>query len=483
MKLTPRKLFFILLILGLFVMTLYPIVDPDFWWHLRTGQLIVQIQSIPRTDPYSFTNIGRPWITHEWLSEVVLFWLFQLGSYGLLIFTFSLIITGAFLFSYLRSPIETRPFVAGFTLLLCAIASAPTWGVRLQMISLLLTSVFLFLLDQYQIKNTINFLIPLPLIMLVWVNLHAGYILGLAIIAIYIGGSFIDFIFIRIRKTESEHAPVIRPILMLFSALGLCAITALANPNGFKILIYPFQTLTSQAMQQFIQEWFSPDFHQLEWQPFAWIILALIGCGMLGKKGFSPTKILLTLIFGYSALRSIRIIPLFAVVVIPILAEQIGAIIKVKPNIKPLSWFFKWSAPILVVFAFFAATLHFSQIVQGQQNSEEANFPKAATNWISINQPKGNLFNSYNWGGYIIWRLYPQYHVYIDGRADVYGDIFINNYVNIYRAKPGWEQTFDSYSINLVLIDPGSPLAIALEQSLGWKMVYKDDLSIVFEKY
>jgi hypothetical protein len=483
MQLTTRKLFFILLILGLFVMTLYPIVDPDFWWHVRTGQLIAQTQSIPHTDPYSFTNMGRPWITHEWLSEVVLFWLFQLGSYGLLIFTFSLIITGAFLFSYLRSPIETRPFVAGFTLLLCAIASAPTWGVRLQMISLLLTSIFLFLLDRYQIKNTINYLIPLPLIMLVWVNLHAGYFLGLAIIAIYIGGSFIDFIFLRIRKTESEHAPDFSPILMLCGALGLCVLTTLANPNGINILIYPFQTLTSQAMQQFIQEWFSPDFHQLEWQPFAWVILALIGCGMLGKKEFSPTKILLTIIFGYSALRSIRIIPLFAVVVIPILAEQIGAIIKVKPNIKPQSRFFKWSAPILLVIAFLFATLHFSQIVQGQQNSEETNFPKAAINWISKNQPKGNLFNSYNWGGYIIWRLYPQYQVYIDGRADVYGDIFINNYVNIYRAKPGWEQTFDSYSINLVLIDPGSPLAIALEQSLGWKMVYKDDLSIVFEKY
>jgi hypothetical protein len=182
-------------------------------------------------------------------------------------------------------------------------------------------------------------------------------------------------------------------------------------------------------------------------------------------------------------LRSIRIIPLFAIVVIPILAEQIGAIIKVKFSIKPQSRFYKWSAPILLVIAFLAATLHFSQIVQGQQNSEEVNFPKAAINWIAINHPKGNLFNSYNWGGYIIWRLYPQYQVYIDGRADVYGDSFINSYVNVYRAKPGWEQTLDSYSINLVLIDPGSPLAFALSQSLGWKMVYEDELSVVYQKY
>ncbi len=288
---------------------------------------------------------------------------------------------------------------------------------------------------------------------------------------------------LRIRKTEGEKRPSIKPIILLSCILGLSILASFANPNGYKILIYPFQTLTSQSMQQFIQEWFSPDFHQLEWQPFAWIILALIGCGMLGKKAFSPTKILLTLIFGYSALRSIRLIPLFAIVVIPILTEQISAIINVKPVIKPQSRLFKWSAPILMVIAALAATLHFSQIVQSQQNSEETNFPKAAVNWIANNQPKGNLFNSYNWGGYIIWRLYPQYQVFIDGRADVYGDSFINNYVNVYRAQPGWEQTLNSFSINLVLIDPGSPLARALIQSPGWKIVFEDNLSVVFQKY
>ncbi len=197
MHLTIRKLFFILLMLGLFSMTLYPIVDPDFWWHLRTGQLIIQTQSIPHTDPFSFTNFGRPWITHEWLSELGLYWLFQFGSYGLLIFVFSLIITGAFLLSYLRCPVETRPYVAGFTLLLCAIATAPTWGVRPQMISLFITSGFLFLLDRYQSNEKVKYLIPLPLITLVWANLHAGYFLGLVIIFIYVAGSFFDYIYFK----------------------------------------------------------------------------------------------------------------------------------------------------------------------------------------------------------------------------------------------------------------------------------------------
>ena len=150
MRLTIRQLFFIVLFIGLFLMTLRPIADPDFWWHLRTGQLIVQTHSIPHSDPFSFTNTGKPWIAHEWLTELFFYGLYQLGSYGLLIFVFSAFITGAFIFAYLRSPEESRPYVAGFSLLLGAIATAPTWGVRPQMISLFITSVFLYLLDRFR---------------------------------------------------------------------------------------------------------------------------------------------------------------------------------------------------------------------------------------------------------------------------------------------------------------------------------------------
>jgi hypothetical protein len=482
MRLTIRQVFFVLLVLGLFLMTLRPVTDPDFWWHLRTGQIIVQSHSIPHTDLFSFTNSGKPWIAQEWLSEVILYGLFQLGSYSLLIFFFSLIITGAFLLSYIRSPLETRPFVAGFTLLLGSIATAPTWGVRIQMISLLLTSLFLFLLDHFQKESKLKYIIPMPFIMMVWVNLHAGYFLGLVIIAIYIVVSLIELIKVDHLIIESPRVPDLKPILMLCGALGLSILATLANPNGFHILLYPFQTMTSQAMQQFIQEWFSPDFHQLEWQPLIWFILALIGAGMLGKKEISPTKILLTLIFGYSALRSIRFIPLFAIVAIPILAEQIGSIIKIKSEVKFPSRIFKWTATILIVVTMLVVTLHFSQVVQGEQKSEAAIFPRAAVDWIEAHQPEGNLFNSYGWGGYIIWRLYPQYLVYIDGRADVYGDNFIYTYLDVYRAQPGWEQTLGLNGVRLVLVEPESGLASAMRLSINWEIAYEDQMSVIFSK-
>ena len=482
MRLNLRQVFFLILILGLFLMTLRPIADPDFWWHLRTGQLIVQTHTIPHFDPFSFTNNGKPWVAHEWLSEVFMYSLYRIGGYGLLIFVFSIVICGAFILAYLRSPQESKPYIAGFTLFLGALATAPTWGVRPQMISLLLTSLFLFVLDRFRNTGKFIYIFPLPIITLVWVNLHAGYFLGLAIISIYIAGDLFDLIKNELQKTEGSAISNLKSPLILSAVLGVSVLTAIANPNGFNILLYPFQTLNSPAMQQFIQEWFSPDFHLLEWQPLALFFLALIGLGMLSRKSISPTKILLTLCFGYAALRSMRNVPLFAVVAIPILAEQVGSLVKIRPEIKTPSRLLKWMIPIMLFCIVSVIGFRFVQVTQGQSLSEAENFPKAAVDWIEKNQPKGNLFNSYGWGGYLIWRLYPQYPVYIDGRADVYGDKFIFTYLDVYRAQTEWEQVLDAQFVQLVLVESESGLASALRQSGDWVISYEDQISIIFER-
>ena len=483
MKLSIRQVFFIILILCLFLMTIRPIADPDFWWHLRTGQIIVQTHSIPHTDSFSYTKVGEPWITHEWLSEILIYALFRLGSYGLLIFIFSLIITGAFLLTYLRSPVETRPYMAGFVLLFGAISTAPTWGVRPQMLSLLFASFFLLLLDRFWQDGKLKFLIPLPLIMLIWVNLHAGYFLGLVLVGIYIAGGLIEILVAGIFKREQvDRLPTFRAILSLSITLGVCILATLANPNGIFIIIYPFQTLTSSSMQHFIQEWFSPDFHQMMWQPLAWLILTLIGVGMISKKSISPTNILMTIVFGYAALISMRNIPFFALAAIPVLSEQISSLINIRKSAYAPSRLFRLIVPILLGSILLITSLRFIQVVNGQQKTEANNFPQAAVDWMQKNVPAGNLFNSYNWGGYLIWRLYPQYRVYIDGRADVYGDAFIFDYLSIYNAEPGWEDKLNNRGVHTILVESDAPLANVLRQSPAWHVSFLDKQSIIFVK-
>ncbi|MGD0877171.1 MAG: hypothetical protein ABSA01_03360, partial [Anaerolineales bacterium] len=377
----------------------------------------------------------------------------------------------------------TRPYIAGFVLLLGAVSTAPTWGVRPQMISLLLASLFLLLLDRYKNKSNLYFLVPLPLIMLVWVNLHAGYFLGLVLIVIFITGELVDLLLSGFIKREQDLPPPnLKSILALCITLGVSILVTLVNPNGVLIIIYPFQTLTSSSMQQFIQEWFSPDFHQLMWQPLAWLILALIGFGMVSKKSISATNILLTVGFGYAALISMRNIPFFALAAIPVLSDQIGSLINIHSTVAAPGRLYRLMIPILLAGIFLITCLRFIQVVQDQPRTELENFPKTAVDWLQNNPPTGNLFNSYNWGGYLIWRLFPQVRVYIDGRADVYGDAFIFDYMSIYNAEPGWESKLNDQDIQTILVESNAPLADALRQSPAWHVSFSDKLSTIFVK-
>jgi hypothetical protein len=478
MRITVRQLFVVILFLALFSMAMRPIADPDFWWHLRTGQWIVETHAIPHADPFSFTNPGKTWIAHEWLSEILIYGIYRIGGYGLLILTFAGIITAAFLLVYLRS--DEQPYIAGFALLMGALATAPTWGVRPQMISLLLSASFLYLLDRYIKLRKTKYLIPLPCLTLLWVNLHAGYALGFVIVGIYIAGDIFELVKAKVTKAESTNLPTHKTILMLCGILILCVLAALGNPNGIRLLTYPLETLSSQAMQQNIQEWFSPDFHQIEWQPLAWLILALIGAGLLGGKSISPTKILLTLVFGYAALRSMRHVPLFAIAAIPVLAEEIGSVVRIRPEVQKPNRLVKWVNLLLLACTILVAGLRFVSVVQEQVNTEKEKFPAAAVDWIIQHHPEGNIFNTYGWGGYLIWRLYPECRVYIDGRADVYGDPFINEYLRIEGGKPGWDASLSLDGVQIVLIEPGSSLAKDLRQSQDWEIAFSDEQSILF---
>ena len=105
-----------------------------------------------------------------------------------------------------------------------------------------------------------------------------------------------------------------------------------------------------------------------------------------------------------------------------------------------------------------------------------------AVDWLLRNKPQGNIFNSYGWGGYLIWRTYPEYKVYIDGRADVYGDKFIFDYMTIYRTEQGWQEKLDTQAVRIVLVEPDSPLANILSRSPTWQMAFTDKTSTIFTR-
>ena len=481
MRLTIASAFLLFLFVGIFVLAVDVVRDPDFWWHLRTGEYIVENRTIPHADPsFAYTSSGKDWITHEWLSEVVFWEIYKVGGPTTLSLLFALLICATYIPVYLRSP--GKPYVAGFATLLGALTAIPLWNVRPQMFSLFFLSLLIFLLERYFEKSSKNILVFLPLLMLVWVNMHGGFLLGLGVILFFIVGKTAELNWKEARN-ETELLTFSRRDLVRMAIIGLlCFIIIGINPNGYSILTYPFQTLTSTAMQRYIGEWFSPDFHELGMLPFAVLLMGILALGLYGKKRENLTTIGLIGISAYAALRSVRNVPLFGVLAAPVMASQLSSIFQLKrsTNVPPVRIRVLLSVFICGILLF-AGLLSWKRLSNQNQVTQEL-FPVGATEWIELNQPAGRIFNTYHWGGYLIWQLYPEYPVFIDGRADLFGDKLLTDYAKIYAGDPTWEEFFNRYNIKIAIVEPGSQIAKNIEDAADWKEVYSDKISIIFVK-
>jgi hypothetical protein len=479
--LQTRRIFAAILALGLFTMAARNVTDPDVWWHLRTGQLILQTHAVFHTDPYSYTRFGQPWVDHEWLSQVLIFSLYRAAGWSGLIVGFAAVIAAAFLLVFLRCP--GRPYVAGGIILLGAFASAPSWGVRPQMLTLLLASVLLLILDRsYENPKLLWWTPPL---MLLWVNLHAGYALGIGLMALFLVGDAMD----RAFGFKDGPLPATR-FKTLASAIVVCAVVVPLNPYGVAIYGYPLATLRSRAMQSYIGEWSSPDFHQLTYLPTLVMILATIALAALSPRRLRPREILLLCVTTYAALRSVRHIPIYALIAIPILSAMVLGWLQESPLAKgynlrqtPMTAVKGSLNAILLAgfLIFLVARLHY--VAHGQDASEAKELPAAAVSFIATHRPPAPILNHYNWGGYFIWKLYPEYRVYTDGRADLYGDAFMEELATTYYLRgDSWRRPFVKWEILTVVLPPDAAVVTALRALPDWETLYADNQAVVLTK-
>jgi hypothetical protein len=477
--LEPKRLFVGILFLGIFTLAARNIADPDFWWHLRTGQYIVETKSIPHADPFSFTRLDHPWIAHEWLSEVLIYSVYRVGSWGGLIVVFAGFTSAPFYVLFLRC--AGRPYVAGLLVLWAAFACRPTWGVRPQTLSLVLASILLWILERPQrTLRRLWWIVPLTLL---WANLHAGYALGIVLMVLFLMGGWLDGVF---GFAPREETRLQTRFLLLTLLLSLSVVVF--NPNGWRLYGYPLATLHSAAMQNDIAEWFSPDFHRAEFLPVLAMLIATLVFPLLTAQRTRPRSILLVCASAYATLQSVRLIPIFALIATPLLADHAVAFMQAR------SWNFRssdqthhrmsklaFNAAIAVVLIV-SVCVQVRRVVLSQPDSEAATFPAAAVSFLREHRPPGPLFNDYNWGGYLIWKLYPADRVFIDGRADLYGDEFMDQYSATYNLTGDWQRTLNRWQIASVMVPSQSALATALPATGSWKPVFRDPLAVVLAR-
>jgi hypothetical protein len=440
----------------------YVPTDPDYWWHVRTGQLILETGALPRADDFSYTVAGQPWVTHEWLTEVI--WYLVQSRFGYVgnVLLFAALGTTTCLLVYTTCRARGIGEPAAAILMLWAWGMAmPSANVRAQLLTVALSALLVLLITRYkQGQSRAIWLIP-PVFAL-WVNLHGGYLIGLVLLGLTCLGE-------ALARALGRDAAPLRPLLAAtVASMG----ATLLNPHGLEALLYPFTYAgTGNASMRYIMEWQSPDFHKPHFLLLAASLLLAIALG-IGRRPLGPTEVLWTVGLALMALQSGRHIPLYAVVVTPLLAARLAAEAPLlarplatwrRPRLLAVSWLLLAAAIPKIVLA--ADGLGSTQLGR-EPNS--ATYPAAAVEYLRSTRLEGNLYNSYYFGGYLVYELYPSRRVFIDGRADVYGDTFMDRYIRVSTLQPGWRQVLDEHDVRLVLVEKNSRLAAVLRGDPQW---------------
>jgi len=478
-RVTVERITLISLFALIFAMAFRVMVDTDVWWHLRSG-VTTLTQGFIERDTFSSTRYGEAWVNHSWGAQVILYGVYRLlGESGLSLLT-AIFATVGMMFVY-RACVGTV-YARAFLVVMGASAAAVFWSPRPQMFSFMLSAVYLYILYGYK-RQQFNGLIALPVLMVAWVNLHAGYSIGFILIGAFIVAEALAWLFNR-GGQEVLGWQGVRSLIVVACWMVLAT---LLNPYTYRILLIPFQTVGIQTLHQFIQEWQSPNFKQPEVLPFVALLL-----GSVVLLGSTTRRIrwvdgFLFLGTGYLALTAGRNIALFAVAVLPMLSEQVQAILE-QGGVRLLPKTRTNTVGGVVNLALLGAVLVgvalkclYVIAPATVQPAQALYFPQRATAYVLEYPLTGTMFNSYNWGGYFTWFL-PDHPVFVDGRTDLYGDELLGDYLTIYTLSDEAPALLAQYQIDWVIVEAYSPIGQQLSQQDGWRVHYQDEQAIVLAR-
>jgi hypothetical protein len=459
--------------------------DADTGYHIRTGEYIIENLKVPHHDLFSHITPPLVWTVHEWLSEVIYALIHKFsGLSGIVLFTAILIASAyAVLFKFLKSS-GINTLVAVFVVALATGVSTIHWLARPHIFSLFLTLIWYIVLDTYQYKKK-NYLYILPPLMLLWVNLHGGFITGFLLLAIYIAGNIFKGIFVKEEGSDSFNR-----IKTLFLISIICLVVCLINPRGYEILLFPFKVISNKFMMNHVNEYLSPDFHAaLKYEYMLLLMIVVFGISILR---LNIIETMLVLLFTHMSLYSARYIPLYSIILSPIIGKRIDDILEsirgrnlVKRflalsdrtgSTDSLTRWHIWSFLTIAVLIFM---LFSGKIEYG---FDKKKLPVDAVQFLKKEKIKGNMFNNDEFGDYIIYAAWPEYKVFFDGRSDMYGEERMREYFKIIGIRTGWEDVFKKYNVNLVIYQPNSALSNYLLERNDWKLIYADKVADIFVK-
>ena len=459
--------------------------DGDTGYHIRAGEYIIRTLSIPRHDMFSFISPRLPWTAHEWLSEVVMAAVHnRFGLTGVVVFFSGQIALAYYLlFRMLRR--QNGYMLAALVLVLLAISSSMLhWLARPHIFSLLLMVVWYDLLDRYQYQGA-NRLYLLPPLMLLWVNLHGGFISGFILLGIYGAGNLVLARSGVAEEREAAH----RRWLQILKITLLCLAASLVNPFGYHILLFPFTLVADRYLMDHVQEFLSPNFHEMAALPFKLLLLLILSLLAASRRRLNSIELALLLSFVNMAFYSARYIPLFAIIAAPI-ALRLADRVLGESGGRAIVWLRRKDAGIAEIdsqargylwplLAALAVVLFLAQSGSALRFDEKLK-PVAAVEFLKREQIPGNMFNGDEFGDYIIYSAWPRYRVFIDGRLDMYGTKLLKEHDKVTKFEADWESVMKKYDMNWIIYDADSALSRYLLVCRGWRLIYADKVANIF---
>lgn len=504
--------------------------DAGIGWHIRTGQLILTTHTIPHIDPFSSSLSGKPWFAWEWLYDVLVGWLEKAAGLNAVVLLTAFIIATCFSWTFrLLLRRGTNVLVALILVLLAASASMIHFLARPHVVSWLFTVTWFWILQSSEkeclrsdwdssnlttiARGRIWLLYFLPLLMLVWVNVHGGFLIGFVLLAIYWISAAWEWLRLMLKLTEDRFEEALRKIRTarriwhLTLAGTLSAAATLLNPYGLKLHLHIYHYLSNRFLMDRIDEFQSPNFHYVAQKCFAGLLLltlvALVAKEHQPRKLSATTQGLLILFSVYSGLYSSRNIPVSSLLLILVIGpwlsfagERVAESHRITARSKavPYAQFLRrmeaielslrghlWAVAAIVFTCWVVAhggNFGAARLMDAHFDSKRD--PVSAVDYLERQGVGGPVLSPDYWGGYLIYRLYPKAKVVIDDRHDFYGEEFLKSYLKMMHVEPSWEDFLKEHPAQVLLVPKNSALANILGETAAWQATYSDDVAVAF---
>jgi hypothetical protein len=461
--------------------------DSQTGYHVRIGEYVLAHRSVPSRDFLSFTRPGEPWFAWEWLAGAGSAVLYHWDGMRAIIVVSALILGFTVLLMVRQLAWRgANVFIAIFLAHLAIGASSMHYLARPHIFTLLFLAGAVWILDRDRRQPTAALWTLVPLTAL-WVNLHGGFFGLLVSTGILAGGSFIEWLIDRGRRPEALRYAVRYALLT-----AACLVASLANPYGILEHLHLVQFMRETWYLKLTEEYQPPRFLTPAGAYYGVLLAAglLAAARLLWRKQIAPA--LLILAWAYASSRSMRHIPIYAIVVLPWLGDVLtdgwrrwtagksakslagileGIAADFQPSLGRSSLFVPIAAALLLFFSFG---------IDYPRDFPEAVYPVALVTRHAGEIAQARVFTTDSWGHYLTFRYPPPFQIFIDGRCDFFGERFTNEYLNALNGVPGWDDTLRRYRVQMVLVPPEAGLAVRLQTQPGWRVVDNTDSAVLF---